>query len=97
MLVQANGLIAGELSLIAVARKLTGFRDGVEAEIAVLLDVFAGIHSETDALPIGEERALWNSEAVARDHRKIKAAEERWHHRAVTAATQLVRLLEQNS
>jgi hypothetical protein len=96
-LVLANGLITGDFGLIAVARKLRGFRDGVEPEIGALLDVFVGMDSETDALPIGEERVLWNAEALARENRKISAAEERWRHRAVTAATQLVRLLEQNS
>jgi hypothetical protein len=97
MIVLANGLIAGDLGLIAVARKLSSFRDGVEPEIGALLDVFVGIHSETDALPIEEERALWNAEALAREDRKISAAEERWRQRAVRAATQLVPLLKQNS
>jgi len=97
MLALASGLIAGDLDLIAVARKLNVFRGGVEPEIDALLNVFVAIHSETDALPIGEERALWNAEALAREDRKISAAEERWRHEAVGAATQLIRLLEQNS
>jgi hypothetical protein len=97
MLALANGLVAGDLGLVAVARKLSSFRDGVEPEIGALLDVFVGIDSETDALPIGEERALWNPEALAHQDRKITAAERRWRDQAVTAATQLVRLLEQSS
>jgi hypothetical protein len=97
MLALATGLIAGDLGLIAVARKLNGFRDGVEPEISSLLDVFVAIHSETDALPVGNVRALWNAEALARQDKEISAAEERWRDRAVAAATQLVHLLEQSS
>jgi hypothetical protein len=93
----ASGLVAGDLSLVPVARKLSAFRDGVKSEIGALLDVFVAIHSETDAMPIGEERALWNTEALVREDRRISAAEERWRHKAVTAAKQIVRLLEQSS
>jgi hypothetical protein len=101
MLALARGLIAGDLDLIAAARKLSAFScffsDVFEPEIGALINVFWAIHTETDALPIGEERALWNAEALAREDKKISAAEERWRHEAVTAATQLIRLLEQNS
>jgi hypothetical protein len=97
MIALANGLVAGDLGLVAAARKLSTFRDGVEPEIGALLDVFVAVNSETDALPTGEERALWNAEALVQEDKKISAAEEHWHYRAVTAATQLVRLLEQSS
>jgi hypothetical protein len=55
----ASGLVAGDLGLVAVTRKLSAFR-GVEPEISALLDVFVAVNSETDALPIGEERTLWS-------------------------------------
>jgi hypothetical protein len=97
MLALARGLIAGDLGLIAVARKLNGFGDGVEPEIGRLLDVFVAIHSETDVFPIGKERALWNAEALARKDKGRLAVEQRWRDNAVAAATQLVRLLEQSS
>jgi hypothetical protein len=97
MLAQASALIAGDLSLIVVARRLKGFRDGVEPEIGAVLDVFVAIDSETDALPVGKERALWNSEALARKDEEIIAAERRWSDEAVMAATQLVHLLQQGS
>jgi hypothetical protein len=84
----------GDLDVIAAGRQLNAFCDGVEPEIGALLRVFVAIHSETDALPIGEERALCNAEALAREDVKISAAEERWRHEAITAATQLVQLLE---
>jgi hypothetical protein len=97
MLAQASGLVAGDLGVIAAARKLRGFWDGVEPEIGALLLVFVGIDSETDALPVGNERAHWNAEALARKDIEIRAAEQRWRGQAVAAATQLIHLLEQSS
>jgi hypothetical protein len=94
MLVIARQFLGGELGLLHTARELVKFRDGVGPEIGTLLDVFVGIHSETDALPIGTERALWNAEALKLEDRKIADAELRWRSRANEAATQLVRLLE---
>jgi hypothetical protein len=97
MLALASGLVAGDLGVIAAARELHGFQDGVEPEIGALLLVFTAIHSETDALPIGKVRALWNAEALARQDKEISAAENRWRDKAVAAATQLIHLLEQSS
>jgi hypothetical protein len=94
MLALANGFIAGELNLIAVARKLHGFCDGVEPQIGALLDVFVAITSETDALPVNEERAFWSAEALARKDKEIGLVEQRWHDKAIAAATRLARLLE---
>jgi hypothetical protein len=59
-----------------------------------LLDVFVAIHSETDAFPIGKERALWNVEALARKDKDRLVVEQRWRNRAVAVATQLVYVLE---
>ena len=94
MLSLAEGLVAGDIGVIAAARKLSGFCDEVEPELATLLNVFVGISSETDALPIGEERTLWNIDALAREDQKIRASEERWRSRSLVAATQLIRLLQ---
>jgi hypothetical protein len=97
MLALARGLVTGDLGVIAAARKLRGFWDGVEPEIGALLLVFVGIDSETDALPVGSERAYWNAEALARKDVEIRAAEHHWREEGVAAATQLIRLLEQSS
>jgi hypothetical protein len=82
--------------MIEVARKLhRSCNDEIEPEFGTLLKIFEGIHSETDALPVGNERALWNAEALVRQDEKIAEAERRWHDRALGAATELIRLLEQ--
>jgi len=92
----ANGVVTGDVGLILAARELQGFRDGVEPEIGDLLDVFVGLNSETDALPVGPERSLWNAEALVRKDEEIRVMEQQWRERAVDAARQLVRLLERN-
>jgi hypothetical protein len=96
MLGLARGLVSGDLGIIAAARELASFCDVPEPQLGAVLDVFVAIHSETDALPIGKVRSLWNSDALARKDEEIKAAEERWRGRALDAAEQLVRLLEQS-
>ena len=49
-------LLSGELSVVAAARALKPFRDVVEPEIGEILNVFVGIDSETDSLPLGGVR-----------------------------------------
>jgi hypothetical protein len=56
-----------------------------------------GFPQPTNALPVGDERALWSAEALAQEDLKIDAAERRWRERATIAATRLVCLLEQAS
>jgi hypothetical protein len=94
MLGMAKQFLGGKLGLVQTARELLQFRDGVEPEIGTLLDVFVGIHSETDASPIGTERALWDPEALELEDHKTAAAELRFRGQATEAATQLVRFLE---
>ena len=89
----ATQLLTGEIGVIAAARELRQFRDGVEPEIGKLLDMFAGVDSETDHLPVGEQRALWASEALKEKDLEIAAAEARWRGSALTAARQIVILL----
>ena len=95
MLALASGLIAGDLDLIAVARKLNVFCDGVEPEIDALLSVFR-------RNPLGDRCAANRGRASALERwlgrtEKLARAEERWRHEAVGTAMQLIRLLEQNS
>ena len=78
MLTVARQFLGGDLGLIETARELLKFRDGVEPDIGTLLDIFVSIRSETDALPIPTEQALWNSQALEGERRKIAAAELRW-------------------
>lgn len=91
----AKQLIAEELGVIAAAsRELGHLRHGVEPKIANVLLTFAGIDSETDALPIGRERKKWNSKALEQKDREIADAEQYYRDDAMNAATELIRLLD---
>ncbi len=52
--------------------------------------LFRAIASETDDLPVGEVRAYWAPEALAREDVRIRAAEAQWNDRVQSAAAQLV-------
>jgi hypothetical protein len=91
MLAIAKQFLGERLGLVQAARELLQFRDGIEPEIGTLLDIFVGISSETDALPIGTERALWNLQTLGVEDRKIAAAELQWHGRATEAGHWITR------
>jgi len=76
--------------------ELRAFRDGVEPEIGALLDVFVAIDSETDAFPVGDERRLWNPEALKPQDARLAAAEHTWHDRGADAAAKLVERLSRS-
>jgi hypothetical protein len=90
----ATQLLSGEIGMIAGARELKQFRDGVEPDLGKLLDVFVGLDSETDHLPIGDQRTIWDSEALKQNELEIAATEARWRERALAAARQLSHLPE---
>lgn len=92
----ANDLIDGRLGVVEATRRLCAFQ-GLEQQLDARIDVFIAIASETDALPVGEERALWRQDALARSDNEIAVAEQRWRERAISAAKELVRLIEQST
>ncbi|WP_315836466.1 hypothetical protein [Bradyrhizobium prioriisuperbiae] len=93
----AKSFIDGRLGVIEAARELGRLGDGFEPEINAVLIAFVAINSETDSLPVGKERALWNKDALAQHDHDIVVAEKRWRDEAIAAATQLVKLLEQSA
>ena len=84
----ANSFLNGELGLIEAARKLSQFAE-LEPEFWGSIRVFIGINSETDALPTGDVRALWDAKALEREDQKIAAAERRWADAAKKAAQEI--------
>lgn len=70
-------MLSGEVSFIEGSRQICRLR--FDAEIADFDDdilAFVVIVSETDALPLGDERRLWNAEALAGLQPEIDHAEE---------------------
>jgi hypothetical protein len=94
MLSLAKKMLAGQIGIIAAARELRTFQCEVEPEIAAILNVFVVIDSETDSLPVGEVRQLWNSQALEREDRKIADAEHLYRKVATEAGASLIRLLD---
>jgi hypothetical protein len=90
----AKELIGGRLGVIAASRELSRLRHDVEPQLAEILLTFAGIDSETDALPIGRVRKGWNRDAPDRKDREIAEAELLYRESAMAAATELIRLLD---
>ena len=80
--------------MMAASRELSRFRHDVEPRIAEVLLTFAGIDSETDTLPIGEVRKKWSREALDRKDREIKEAELIYRDSAMSAAADIIRLLD---
>jgi hypothetical protein len=97
MLDLATRFLSARIGVIEVARELRSFVDIPEEEFRPYLDVFMGIDSETDALPIGDVRLRWSPDAFRREDLKIAVAERRWLEQAMSAAKSLVRLLDPKS
>jgi hypothetical protein len=93
----ARRFLAGEIGLIQAARDLSPFWDIVEPELEPYLRVFVGINSETDALPVGDQRKHWAVEAIERQDEKIANEEQRWHKQATYAAMNLIQMLDLKS
>lgn len=93
----AKQFLAGQLGVIAAARKLSPLRHEVEPEIAEALLVFTGIDSESDALPIGDGRQHWSPEALTHKDLEISEVENFYRQSATEAATRLLQLLETTS
>jgi hypothetical protein len=86
--------MGGRLGVIQASRELSRFRHDVEPQLAEILLTFAGIDSETDAHPIGRVRKEWNRDALEQKDREIAEAERFYRDSAMSAAAELVRLLD---
>lgn len=61
----ARAILEGRLDLVEGVRQLTKLRFSTLEPDLELFDVIRGVESETDDLPIGEDRKFWNSKALA--------------------------------
>jgi Protein of unknown function (DUF2489) len=61
----ARAMLEGQLDLIDGVRRLTKLRLDMPDPEWDAFDGIRGVESETDDLPIGEERAFWNTKALA--------------------------------
>jgi hypothetical protein len=90
----ARQLVVGEIGVIAASRELGYLRHEVEPQLANVLVTFTAIDSETDALPVGNVRKEWSPDVLGRKDKEIAEAEDFYRESAISAATELIRLLE---
>jgi anthranilate phosphoribosyltransferase len=74
MLAKATAFLEGQAGPIETARSLAAFR-GKDENLDELLLTFVAVDSETDALPLGDVRKLWDAEALKRRDIEIAKAE----------------------
>jgi hypothetical protein len=87
---RASDLLEGRLGIIEAARELLPLASQTKVEDEPEFRVFLEIDLATRFLPIGEVRAYWAPDALAREDIRIRAAETRWDESARSAAARLV-------
>jgi hypothetical protein len=90
----AKNIISGELGVIAGARQLGGLGHYVEAGRDPDFTFFIAIDSETDDLPIGEVRKLWNPEALRTKDAELIAYESSVREKAFEICRRLIQKYE---
>jgi hypothetical protein len=71
----AQRILVREVGVIAGCREMTMIRNRGRLHDDRLLDPFAGVDSETEALPVGPVRELWSEDALREADLKIAQAE----------------------
>lgn len=87
----AMAVLEGRLGVIEGSRRLREFGSYLVQDVVADEDfvVFVAVDSETDALPIGTVRELWNPIDLEREDREIAGAEA-MHRESVVAACQSI-------
>ncbi len=76
----AHRTLNGEYDPLLACRNLADLRDRLPSVPSETMDVFVGVASEVDGLPIGAERKQWAAEALR--SKDIEAADYRERVRA---------------
>jgi hypothetical protein len=82
-------LLEGRVGVIQAARHLMELAFRVRDEDDQDFLLFRVIDSESDALPVGSERAHWSAVALEREDARIAAFEGNWRERAMASARAL--------
>lgn len=86
---RAMDLLEGRSGVIETARAMLPLAHWTRAECEPEFMLFRAIASETDHLPVGNVRAHWAPDALAREDVHIRAAERLWGEQARSAAQTL--------
>jgi len=90
----AQSVLAGQLGIVAASRQLSAWRFDVGAEHDPDFTFFVGVDSETDHLPVGEERQHWNPDALRTKDEELRAFEASVRERALEVCRSLIQKYE---
>jgi hypothetical protein len=66
-------MLAGELNLVEGSRKITRLRLMIADPDDRIFDTIRGVESETDHLPIGDERVHWATDALGEKDQALQS------------------------
>ena len=93
----ATSILSGELGIVAGARQLAPWRFDVGAEHDPDFTFFVGVDSETDHLPVGEERSRWRPEALKAKDEELRTFEASVRDRALRVCQSLIQKYEKHT
>lgn len=90
----ANDILENRIGIIKGARELDRFQFEYNLENNKSLLFFVGISSETDHLPVGEERVKWSKDTLLEKDKEIKEIEDYYRNSALLACKELIKFLK---
>ncbi|MBK9926785.1 MAG: hypothetical protein IPP66_16045 [Anaerolineales bacterium] len=85
-----EAILCGETSVLLGARTLSRLHYELFKQIDDDFVLFIGIDSETDNLPIGDERKYWNEKVLVEKDKEIAEYEARVGHEVFDACQKLI-------
>jgi|GEM_PF-1771232 len=82
-------IIDGEESIIEGSRKMLPYRSWMKEEANDVWTIFLIVDSESDHLPVGDVRALWNQQALIEKDKEIKQIEDFYRKDVQQAAAEI--------
>lgn len=92
----ADAVIRGEMGAVEGSRVLSRMQNELDlgkVETDLML-TFIGVDSETDDLPLGDERDLWNPQALSEKDADLQAYQAKVQEPVRKACSRLIRVLE---
>jgi hypothetical protein len=86
----AQSILSGEIGVVAGAYELGSLGRQIGANRDPDFELFIGIDSETDHLPVGEVRKYWNPEALRAKDAELARFESQVRDRAFEACRSLI-------
>ena len=90
----AKAVLHGEIGVILGSRKIQSYRFDLASDFDPDFMLFVAVDSETDHLPVDEERANWSFEALARKDVEISEVEAFWKQDIMVACQKLIARFE---